>query len=632
VRVLVLAPTPYFSLRGTPIAVRRVLQFLSAKGCEVEVLTFPFGEDREMPGVTLTRCGRSFRAMFPSGSVPLGPSWRKALLDLAMVSRFGARLVRSRTTPARRYDCIHAVDELALGCWLLGPLVGSPVIYDMDSSLEEQFSASRGLRRLAWLARCLERRMVSAADAVLVVSAQLAERVESIDPSKAVHVLPDRPLVTAAMVEAARSGPSPLPEDVVRPLLLYVGNLGAHQGVAELVRALEFESTAGLRCSLAIAGGAHGVATRLRSSVAPLVFLGELPPERLAAVYAHADILVAPRQWGSNPPMKVYEYLEVGSTILATRVPGHRLLEGHDAVVWADPDVEGLRAGLRSAVGDWRRGRTERRTSELAPGAEGPEPVLEEVYAQLTGRNEADSVARSAVPPDGAFGIRGDYRQGRRPAVGDPRNRYWTGLRRHTHRYFQAEVYRLAGRLVTTEALRSVLDAGCGPGHKLDRYLGPHVETLVGVDQLSCAAHWPETGRRASYRVVDLRSAGVSLNRTFDLVMAVDVIEHLEDPDRLLDFMRAHRSERARFLLSTPDRETLRGPHNLESPKAEHLREWTRPELRRYLASRGFVVERQLLVDSYDMGGSVVMWSYRARDLLTGTHRVHTQVAIGIIE
>ena len=44
-RILVLAPHPFFQARGTPLAVRSVLEFLSARGHAVDVLTFAEGED-----------------------------------------------------------------------------------------------------------------------------------------------------------------------------------------------------------------------------------------------------------------------------------------------------------------------------------------------------------------------------------------------------------------------------------------------------------------------------------------------------------------------------------------------------------------------------------------------------------
>jgi hypothetical protein len=49
VKILVLAPHPFFQARGTPLAVRRVLEFLSSRGHQIDLLTFHEGENVEIP-------------------------------------------------------------------------------------------------------------------------------------------------------------------------------------------------------------------------------------------------------------------------------------------------------------------------------------------------------------------------------------------------------------------------------------------------------------------------------------------------------------------------------------------------------------------------------------------------------
>jgi hypothetical protein len=68
-----------------------------------------------------------------------------------------------------------------------------------------------------------------------------------------------------------------------------------------------------------------------------------------------------------------------------------------------------------------------------------------------------------------------------------------------------------------------------------------------------------------------------------DLVIASDVIEHVPDPDALLQYILciAPRS----VILSTPDRNLLRlGTHNGPPLNPTHLREWSMAELHAYLS------------------------------------------------
>src|SRR5215208_6963958 len=58
--VLVVAPQPFYEDRGTPIAVRRLLEALSELAYNVDVLTYPVGRDLELPGVRVLRTANPF--------------------------------------------------------------------------------------------------------------------------------------------------------------------------------------------------------------------------------------------------------------------------------------------------------------------------------------------------------------------------------------------------------------------------------------------------------------------------------------------------------------------------------------------------------------------------------------------
>src|SRR6185437_5348483 len=96
-RVLIVAPQPFYEDRGTPIAVRQVVEGLSQLGYSVDLLTYPIGSDIQVPGVRLMRTANPFRFK----SVPVGLSLKKILLDIPLTL---ALLSRLRTGA---YSCIH---------------------------------------------------------------------------------------------------------------------------------------------------------------------------------------------------------------------------------------------------------------------------------------------------------------------------------------------------------------------------------------------------------------------------------------------------------------------------------------------------------------------------------------------
>ncbi len=127
-KILLLAPHPFFQARGTPLAVRMVLEFLSARGHHVDVLTLHEGEDVSIPNCRIYRI-----PPIPGvRSVRPGFSLKKVLCDAVMFVSC-LRMVRRE-----RYDLIHAVEESAFIAAAAGAVSGVPYIYDMDSSLAEQ--------------------------------------------------------------------------------------------------------------------------------------------------------------------------------------------------------------------------------------------------------------------------------------------------------------------------------------------------------------------------------------------------------------------------------------------------------------------------------------------------------------
>lgn len=94
-----------------------------------------------------------------------------------------------------------------------------------------------------------------------------------------------------------------------------------------------------------------------------------------------------------------------------------------------------------------------------------------------------------------------------------------------------------------------ILDLGCGSGAWLARHAGPE-RTLVGVDLDSALFAL----QNAQIIVCNLDREDIPVEKgRFDLVTAIEVIEHLENPGRLV--MNAARALKPGgwFLLSTPN-------------------------------------------------------------------------------
>src|SRR6185437_10218678 len=185
-RILVLAPHPFLQARGTPLAVRQVLEFLSARGHTVDLLTYHEGDDVAIRNCRVHRIPR----VWGISNVRPGFSLKKLVCDALMFVEC-LRLVR-RT----RYDLIHAVEESAFIAAAARAISGLPYVYDMDSSLAEQMvEAYPALDFTLPFLRYCEAVAVRHSLGVLTVCAALEDVVLGHDPAKPVGRVVDTTLL-----------------------------------------------------------------------------------------------------------------------------------------------------------------------------------------------------------------------------------------------------------------------------------------------------------------------------------------------------------------------------------------------------------------------------------------------------
>lgn len=177
---------------------------------------------------------------------------------------------------------------------------------------------------------------------------------------------------------------------------------------------------------------------------------------------------------------------------------------------------------------------------------------------------------------------------------------YWDAARLSASRAYQAAAYEWAIRLVREHGCRSVADVGCGAGTKLahlHRAL-PDVVTC-GFDQPNAIEFARSYHDFGEWHALDLEAPNLVSASTFDMVITSDVIEHLGNPDRLLEVLRQLTHEGSLVLLTTPERVRLRGADCLSSPNKYHVREWSMPELGHYLSARGWRVLEHRNLNAY---------------------------------
>jgi glycosyltransferase involved in cell wall biosynthesis len=365
-KILMLAPEPFFQPRGTPISVYFRLKALSDLGHSVTLVTYPIGEDVPFPGLVIRRSPNLLRVK----KIKIGPSLVKAPLDILLTFSALRRIV------ADRPDLVFSHEEAAWAGAFLGKVFRVPHLYDMHSSLPQQlgnfhFSKSKALRRIF---EALERFVLRNSKAVIVICRDLFDYVTKLGfGHKAVFLEnfidfndfephPSTPAeISAKKAEIAPEG---------KKIILYAGNFEPYQGISLLIDAFARVTSPSV---LLIVGGAKAEHEAARARAAALgaadriVFVEKVPPQDVPLYISLADVLVSPRVSGTNTPLKIYSFLKAGKPFVVTDLWTHTQVVDEKVAVVSPADPAGLAAGLTFALeseGARERGRAAKRMAD----------------------------------------------------------------------------------------------------------------------------------------------------------------------------------------------------------------------------------------------------------------------------
>lgn len=138
--------------------------------------------------------------------------------------------------------------------------------------------------------------------------------------------------------------------------------------------------------------------------------------------------------------------------------------------------------------------------------------------------------------------------------------------------------------LIRPLGVRSILDAGCGNGANLEAIqsqLG--ITDIMGIDLSENALNMARRRVRGQFTSVDLEED--KINRSFDLVLTSQVIEHVVDDDGFLDKLRAMSS---RYVIVA----TMQGRMRKSEAHIGHVRNYTRSGLESQMRRAGIKVEK----------------------------------------
>ena len=322
---------------------------------------------------------------------------------------------------------------------------------------------------------------------------------------------------------------------------------------------------------------------------------------RVVIAQAGAGTIIAALQQGKalvvTPRLKAYgenytdhqmdlaaELDRQGRAALVCELTGETLQEAIKRAVSMHSETyqsDALVQALRWQIGDWQ-------------------PLAEKIGERLERLNRRLNKHQFLLPLVPFFAVAAYLRALFYLLQGKTKDEYWITTAYLPHRevvpfddrantdFFQDEVYQTARRFLMDNGLSGVLDVGCGSGYKLVKYFAD--EETLGLELPDTLAFLQKKYPDRAWALSDFASPPQG---RYGLTICSDVIEHLLDPDALLEFFM--RVDCEYFLLSTPERGRLGLPARFRPRSRWHVREWSQEEFAAYLSPRFDVIEFGIL-------------------------------------
>lgn len=350
-RILMIAPQPFFQPRGTPFSVLHRLKALSKLGYQIDLLTYHLGEDVEIEGVKIHRIAR---VPFIK-KIAIGPSKSKIVLDVVLFLK-AIKMLRTGN-----YDLLHSHEEAGFFATYLAKKYRTLHLYDMHSSLPQQltnfkFTQSGFLRNVF---EKLEAAAIGNADAVITICPELFNYVKQLFPNKyniLIENVADNSLVfTSQPANESVSHKIRTNGDIV---ILYAGTFEPYQGIELLIDASVNIVKRAKNVRFVLVGGKQEQVDFYKKKTVQLnvdqhfIFTGSVLPQEVPEFIDASDILVSPRIEGNNTPLKIYSYLRSGKPIVATNHITHTQVLNEEVSVLTDCTPASFGNGVLSVLED----------------------------------------------------------------------------------------------------------------------------------------------------------------------------------------------------------------------------------------------------------------------------------------
>lgn len=349
-KILMIAPEPFFEPRGTPFSEFYRIRALCEMGHTIDLVTYPIGEDKSINGLKIFRC---LKPPFIK-TIKTGPSGSKILLDFFLFFKTLGRLCR------KRYDIIHTHEEASFMGVFFNIVFRTPHLYDMHSSLVQQMTNFQFTKSkfIIGVFKWFEKRALRNARSIIVICKSLYDYAASITSNDKLTMIEnfiddttDDPNMDLTRLEQIKKELG----TEQKTIICYAGTLETYQGIPLLLDSMTHVPD---HFRLVLIGGSPAQVEAVKQTAAEkglhdkILVLGRKEPHDIPYYLKASHILVSPRILGTNIPLKIYSYLKAGIPVVATNLYTHTQTVTPDIALLTAPEPEAFAQGIIDAAGE----------------------------------------------------------------------------------------------------------------------------------------------------------------------------------------------------------------------------------------------------------------------------------------
>jgi glycosyltransferase involved in cell wall biosynthesis len=307
-RILAISSTPFYTPKGSSLRVKSVIEKL-VKEYDVDLLTFPVGEDLQIKGLNILRVLPWFKPKLDVSKITL----KRIFLDKFLLHNAFFKTIFGK------YEIIHCEDfEAASIGWFLSLFFwNKKYVYDLHNSIVDNLDITGKSKLFLKIARFLESVVISRFD-LIILNWNMYKDIPSISKKKQ-FLFYDQTEVKEEKVDLPVKG----------KYLAYSGNFEKYQGIEEF---LEVYKKANIEIPLILVGDS----SKLTNIPQNVYQTGKLPITQSNYILKRALMALIPRTYGKQPGLKMIHHIMLGVPTLATDIEANResLENGVNAILY----------------------------------------------------------------------------------------------------------------------------------------------------------------------------------------------------------------------------------------------------------------------------------------------------------